>query len=104
MKHHPAEAVADVLLLEHASQVVYVLRAGDRVKIGHTLDLARRVSELQVGCPDQLEVLLAIPGDPSDESYLHERFAAQWVRGEWYRLDETISAWIEAARETRSVR
>lgn len=89
--------------IEH---VVYVLRAGEtmRIKIGYTNDIARRVVELQVGCPELLVLQLAVPGSLQDENELKQRFAAYRRHGEWFDLSPEIEAWIEAARVTRSVR
>lgn len=91
---------------EHGLPVVYAVRAGERgpIKLGRTGNLERRVAELQVGCPDDLVVLLSIPADPEDESWLLQRFTSSRRRGEWFEPTEELLAWIEAARCTRSLR
>ena len=93
-------------LFEEGLPVVYAVRAGPRgpIKLGRTNDLPRRVSELQVGCPDELVVLLSIPADPEDESWLLQRFASARRRGEWFEPTEELLSWVEAARCTRSLR
>lgn len=102
MKIHPAERAARPSL--QADDVLYVVRGVEFVKIGFTNDLARRVSELQVGSPHELEVLLAIPGSLEDEAWVHEKFRAWRVRGEWFAFTGALVDWVEAARHTRSVR
>jgi hypothetical protein len=52
--------------------------------------LRRRVSDLQLGIPDTIEVLLTYPGGEREEHELHERFKAFRVQGEWFRSDEAI--------------
>lgn len=84
--------------------MLYVVRAGSHCKIGITRDLPRRVTELQVGSAHELEVLLAIPGGAEDERWVHERFALYRVRGEWFFAAKPLLEWVEAARQTRSIR
>jgi hypothetical protein len=63
---------------------IYVVRAGDRVKIGFSKDIKRRISELQTLFPDELELLLATPGSIVIEHSLHARFREFAVKGEWF--------------------
>lgn len=66
------------------------------VKIGITDgDPVKRLSMLQVGCPLEL----AIYGfDPrlgrSDEEALHRDFLEYSVRGEWFRIEGRVQAWL----------
>lgn len=83
---------------------LYCVRSGAHIKIGHTTDLARRLSELQVGSAHTLEVLLAIPGSAEDERCVHAQFDHCRVRGEWFSPSPDLIAWLEAARETGCVR
>jgi hypothetical protein len=78
---------------------VYIIRCRSKkryVKIGHAMNIARRLSELQKGCPLQLEVeaykWTLTP--EADEKALHDRFAALWVRGEWFAPDEELEQLI----------
>lgn len=68
-----------------------------RVKIGHTeQNVTKRVSELQIGSPEPLDLLGFIEGDRTDEKRLHKRFAAHHVHGEWFELGPALA---EALRE-----
>ena len=49
---------------------------------------------LQTGCPGQLVLLLAHEGSLSDEADLHNRFAASYSRGEWFRPCPEILAYL----------
>lgn len=70
------------------------MRAGDRVKIGFSKDVRRRISELQTFFPDELELLLTTPGSVMIEHALHARFKEFAVKGEWFRYAEPIATYI----------
>lgn len=67
------------------------------VKIGFTNnpDLRVRVTDLQVGNPYPLRVLGVIPsGTLNEEAHIHERFAKDWMYGEWFRYSERLEKFI----------
>lgn len=69
--------------------VVYFIHdpSNAAVKIGYSAsDPRRRLRTLQVGHPTKLVLLANIPGDMTTESEMHARFAAQSMRGEWFKL------------------
>ena len=70
--------------------VVYFVQAGlagRPVKIGYAQEMCRRIGTLQLGCPEPLEVLLAVGGGRELERELHQRFAHLRIHQEWFRLD-----------------
>ncbi len=75
---------------------VYVVAAGDFVKIGFTEgSLKRRLRALQNAQPVKLVVLAEIKATMRDEKALHVRFAAQRAEGEWFRREGALADWIE---------
>jgi hypothetical protein len=78
------------------SQSIYVVGAFemmDRVKIGHTYDISRRLGALNTGSPAILHLwgLFTIPNRGwnsagSAERLVHERFADFRMHGEWFRV------------------
>jgi hypothetical protein len=71
--------------------VIYFIRSGDFVKIGHCVrDPIRRLGKLQVGNPMTLELIAMADGDREEERNWHARFRTLHVRGEWFRLDEPL--------------
>lgn len=59
----------------------------DLVKIGFTAgDPAKRLKELQTGCPQRLELLAAIDGTEADEERWHKDFERDRAHGEWFKL------------------
>lgn len=78
---------------------VYVMRAGEHVKIGKSAAPQSRLSSIQTGSAYQVEVLRLIEtGNMSDlESRLHARFCEYCVRGEWFKLPDDKLDWLLTA-------
>lgn len=89
-------AISRGAALRSIGEVVYAVRVGDLVKIGHTHDLANRVSGLHA-----TEVLAFMPGTYDDEQALHQRLAAHVHHGrEWYYPTPGVLAVVNEMRET----
>ena len=69
-----------------------------RVKIGWSVNVDARQSELQTGCPFPLRKIGYGPGSLADERALHRRFAAQRVSPstEWFHLTSEIAGYAGA--------
>jgi excisionase family DNA binding protein len=82
--------------------VVYFVRAGCNgpVKIGTTANLKKRLELLQAGNHHNLKCLLTIDGAVAEERAMHCRFDSSHIRGEWFRYDGELRAFIRAARKT----
>ncbi len=79
------------------SGFVYVIGTdGDptAVKIGFALNVEKRLSELQVSSHHTLKILATIKGTMATEKETHVRFAADYIRGEWFRRSAQIEAFI----------
>lgn len=72
--------------------VVYFIRMGNLIKIGHTANLARRVHGLSVTLN---QVLATEAGDREREAALHRQFAHLREFGEWFRAEPELLAHIE---------
>jgi hypothetical protein len=77
---------------------IYFIRSGNDgpIKIGRARDVARRVRTLQTASAAPLVLLGVIPGDGKVERRLHRRFAANRIRGEWFRATPELLAHIDA--------
>ena len=73
---------------------VYFVRQGDFVKIGWSAKWRSRVSILQTANPHPIEVLAVYRGGPKQEKTLHDKFAAQHVRAEWFSYCAEIATYI----------
>lgn len=70
-------------------------RDGVPIKIGWG-DAKARLAGLQIGNPSELRVVLFLPGTPrAFESSLHEMFAIDHIRGEWFSSSPKLRATIE---------
>lgn len=70
------------------------------VKIGCTVEPKERLAALLVWCPFELEILATAPGGYAEEKRLHQMFAADLLRAEWFRTTRELLAVIEGVRRT----
>jgi len=64
--------------------LVYFIQVGNRIKIGTTTNLPRRLTQLRSHCAEEPRVLLAVAGDATQEKQVHALFAEDRIRGEWF--------------------
>lgn len=74
---------------------VYFIKAGDLVKIGHSVNIKKRLETLQVASPVTLTLIGTMEGNYHLEQKLHLQFARYRVRGEWFELSEPIKEYIK---------
>jgi hypothetical protein len=77
---------------------VYFVRAGNKVKIGRTTDPGRHVRALQTAHHEDLALVLTIPAHAALEGAIHRRFQHLKTRGEWFRVEADLVAFIEAVQ------
>ncbi len=70
----------------------YAIEAADQclVKVGHTIDVERRLEQLQCASPHALVLRGSKKGD--HEARLHRELRAERVSGEWFSLTEPVIA------------
>ena len=72
----------------HDDLVVYFIRAeSGQIKIGVSVDVVRRMQDLQGASPSRLELLGTVSGGLREEGRLHRKFAAHRLHGEWFSED-----------------
>lgn len=79
--------------------IVYYVQAGDQIKIGTTGQLRTRMTALQAEHPVLLKLLAVEPGGREIEAERHQMFAADRVKGEWFRATASILEHAEGLRE-----
>ena len=84
-----------LLRARRLSSVVYFIASQCLVKIGYATNLNERFSKIQMLSPAPLRLLGVMPGSMADEEALHERFAAQRTKGEWFWINDEIDAFIK---------
>lgn len=73
---------------------IYIVRAGENVKIGFTRNVEQRIAQLQTFFPFPLDLLLVLPGSLLTERQLHHRFRLSRVTGEWFRHGAEVEAFV----------
>lgn len=75
--------------LRRTDGLVYFIRFGGLIKIGWTSDLQQRMASV----PNE-EILGTVPGTMDDEKRCHVAFAHLRVKGEWFRPEPDLLAFI----------
>ena len=101
IKSHPLAFAVAGLIAEAGA--VYCARddATGQVKIGHSVDISRQLSQLQTGSSNRLRLVAFIAGTRAAESAIHECFKDRRLNGEWFddRDGEVTDCLIEMAKE-----
>jgi hypothetical protein len=86
---------------EAACRIYFIEAVGmDRVKIGYTLDPAKRFVGMLTSSPAPLSLLGCIAGGPQREAELHALLAEHRLHGEWFAMVPEVMA-IVATAETQ---
>ena len=89
---------SNLLCVRLGGPFVYAIVAESAVKIGIARNPFTRIRELQTGNPLDLR-LVAIEDAGEDarylEHYVHHALRAHRMRGEWFRLDDTVRTCVE---------
>ncbi len=85
---------------DSVSAVYFLAAVGTNlIKIGTILDARKigdRINTLQAGCPFDLKLIFMLHGaGRSHERKLHARFARCHARGEWFRREEALEAFLD---------
>lgn len=92
----PAPKPATALVSYPHLNNVYFIQCGDHIKIGVTGSVQKRLKALATAHHQELTLLAVIENAPGDlEFSLHNRFAALRVKGEWFRAEPELLAYIE---------
>jgi hypothetical protein len=95
-EHAALEADPDI---DDPDSVVYYLRFADRVKIGFSRNLGRRL----LAIPHD-ELLAVEPGGPVVEDRRHQQFAKHRLVGEWFQLCDELRSHIDAVKAAEAER
>src|SRR5512146_2055560 len=80
------------------SSYIYFIQAkdGGPVKIGWTYNPVRRLKDLQAASPYKLVVRKVVPGTQRLEHYLHQRYEAYRLEGEWFEVQPDMPGCVHA--------
>jgi hypothetical protein len=77
--------------------MIYFIQAGKNgpIKIGKTdNEIENRIRQLQIGCPYELKLLWLYKDDDYSEAEIHETFAHERIRGEWFHPTKKLLEFI----------
>lgn len=78
---------------------VYWIMAGEVIKIGYTGNLYKRLCQLQTGTHEEVTIVNVFHDyDKRLERAFHELFRNQHVRGEWFKNDGALAAWVDCCQ------
>ncbi|MDC8803941.1 GIY-YIG nuclease family protein [Halomonas pacifica] len=81
-------------------QVYFVRRSDGVVKIGSTMNVARRMEQLSSGAAEDLELLGHINGSTLFEKAIHRELADHRKHGEWFYQAPEVIAYVERILRT----
>lgn len=76
---------------------VYFISASDRVKIGRSRNVARRLQDLRTALPDA-QLIFELSGGFDLEMALHHLFRSDRIAREWFIFSAKIRRWIANER------
>lgn len=81
---------------------IYFVATQGMVKIGFSSMILDRVSKLSAQSPSRIRFLAALPGGRNIEKALHEMFADDRVKGEWFKHSPAIREVVKALQSGRT--
>lgn len=82
---------------------VYIIKCGDKCKIGKARDPQQRLATLQTGSPERMEILGCIQCKSDKHAFqleklAHEAFRVNRRRGEWFTYSPIIQKFVSTIK------
>jgi hypothetical protein len=94
----PRFTPGEVIVHDACGDYLYFAQCGDAVKIGRTRNIEIRMANMQVQNPQLVDCLCSLTGRGHEEKEWHAMFAADLIRGEWFRWTPRLAKAIDDAR------
>jgi hypothetical protein len=84
----PLDSSAEQSYISEITGYVYVLKCGEHFKIGHTIQVSKRMLQLSIQLPYKPQLVHVIATDEHErlEDTIHDYFDAYRLNGEWFEL------------------
>lgn len=76
--------------MEKQQTWIYFIKCLDKIKIGYTTNIARRMKELKTGNGEKLELIYKIQGDKYLERVYQHKYQDYHISGEWFEAEPII--------------
>lgn len=76
------------------SGFIYAIESGGLIKLGYSKNPEKRLNKIASDTPFPCELLGQWPGTVADELDVHDKFAEERARGEWFRTTPRLLAFI----------
>jgi hypothetical protein len=85
--------------------MIYLIKctADNTCKIGYSRNPNTRLSGVQTGNPNELNLEYVIDGNKKDEANLHEKFKDYRIRGEWFEYSVDIKEYFSNEKPSRDL-
>jgi hypothetical protein len=87
-------------------ECVYIIEAVglDRIKVGFTSDLVKRLRTIQTSCPAPVLLIAVIRGGRETERDIHRTLRPYRAYGEWFNCDHEIATQFKAMNDDELMR
>ena len=80
---------------------VYFIKCRDKIKIGYSTNVEKRIKQLSVGNGEKLELIYKIQSDRYLETILHKKYRNYHISGEWFEAEPIIRMIKQQKRNIR---
>ena len=95
------QTMATIPMPRERRGTIYFAGYGDYLKIGFTSgSVATRIRDLATGSPLPITIYATLPGSTmADERVLHKRFKRLRLQNEWFRMTDSLLAWVISVQD-----
>lgn len=85
---------------------IYVLDFGDKVKIGFSNDVNRRIRQIETGSANEVRQKFTLQGTKQKELVIHQKLKSRQIIGEYYSIpfEDAVRAVIDTPEPPKSER
>lgn len=80
---------------------VYFIKCLDKIKIGYTTDIEKRMKQLKIGNGEKLELIYKIQGNRYLETVYQHKYENFHISGEWFEAEPIMRILKQKERDIR---
>lgn len=78
--------------------MIYVIKSGDKLKVGYTQNLEKRLISYRTHNP-HIELITTMAGERKLEQGMHKHLAKYRVEGEWFEYNDQVMQYVRTIEE-----